>query len=49
LSDFHNKVIRAEGWMKTGEYGEAYVMKNGKLGLMTTNRGSCATVTLRSH
>lgn len=49
LSNFYNKAIMAERRMKTGEYGEAYVMKNGKLGLMTTNRGSCITVTLRSH
>jgi len=49
LSDFYNKAIRAEGWMRTGEYGEAYIMKNGKLDLMTTNQGSCITVTLRSH
>ena len=59
LFDFYNKAIMAEGWkedinmkmgmMKTGEYGEAYVMKNWKLDLMTTNRGSLTTVTLRTH
>ncbi|GAA4010648.1 hypothetical protein GCM10022631_24120 [Deinococcus rubellus] len=59
LYAFYNKALMGEGWredmnmkmgmMRRGEYSEAYVMKNWKLDLMTTNRGSRTTVTLRTH
>ena len=59
LFDFYNTALAGEGWkedmgmkmgmMKSGEYAEAYMMKNWKLDLMTQIRGRRTVVTIKTH
>ena len=59
LFDLYNTALVGESWkedmgmkmgmVKSGEYAEAYVMKNWKLDLMTQTRGSRTVVTIKTH